>query len=106
MPAPTTPPTPDTVPPVTAPPAPTETGAPPYVAGEHVQVLYMTDSVTVLADGHVVAVSPHGRGQWTVTAILSEPRTAFALRPDATHAVLVATDPRITLGTDHTRRSA
>ena len=109
MPAPTTPPTPDTAPRTVAAVIGATTAPPtswPYRPGDHAQMLYMSDRETVLADSVIRAVTPHPDGGWVVTAILSDPRSVFALTPDATHAALLSTDPRVTVGTDHTRRSA
>lgn len=78
---------------------------PPYLAGDRIQVLYMSARGTILADARVLAVSPRPDGTFRVHTVMSAPRASFHLVPDGLDRAIALADPRVTVGVDHTKPS-
>ena len=78
---------------------------PPYLAGDRVQILYMSERGTILADAHVTAVFRRPDGSFGVNAVMSEPRASFHLVPATGDAPTIAHHPRVRIGVDHTNAS-
>jgi hypothetical protein len=87
------------------PPIPPAT-QPPYLVGDRVQILYMSERGTVLADAHVTAVFTRPDGDFAINAVLSDARASFHLVPVDRPATTIRRRPRparMTYGVDHTR---
>jgi hypothetical protein len=63
---------------------------PPYLAGDRVQILYMSERGTVLADAYVTAVSRRADGRFGVNAVMSDARASFHLVPATEDATTIA----------------
>ena len=61
--------------------APVPRTQPPDVVGDRVQILYMSERGTILADAHVTAVFPRKDGSYSVNAVMSDARASFHLVP-------------------------
>ena len=92
-------------------PAPAQDQAP-YLAGDRVQILYMTGRGTILADAYVTAVFPRPDGSYGVNAVMSDARASFHLVPageDAPSATTIRPAPprgcpgHVIHGVDHTK---
>lgn len=73
------------------------TARPPYLAGDRVQILYMTERGTILADAYVTAVFPRADGSYGVNAVMSDARASFHLVPardDASKATTIRPAPQ------------
>lgn len=84
---------------------------PPYLAGDRVQILYMTERGTILADAYVTAVFSRPDGSYGVNAVMSDARASFHLVPageDAPKATTIRPGPQrgpghVIYGVDHTK---
>lgn len=91
-------------------PTPAE-AQPPYLSGDRVQILYMTERGTILADAYVTAVFPRPDGSYGVNAVMSDARASFHLVPageDAPKATTIRPAPQrgpghVIHGVDHTK---
>jgi hypothetical protein len=91
-------------------PAPEATPEPhaPYQAGERVQILYMSERGTILADACVTAVFPREDGSYGVNAVMSDARASFHLVPAEQLAPTIKPAPtrgpgHVIYGVDHTK---
>jgi hypothetical protein len=85
-------------------PRPTPAASPPYLVGDRVQVLYMSERGTILADAYVTAVFPRTDGGYGITAVLSDARASFHLVPAEGPAKTIRPRPaRVIHGADHTK---
>jgi hypothetical protein len=82
---------------------------PPYLVGDHVQILYMSERGTILADAYVSAVFPREDGSYGVNAVMSDARASFHLVPaDEAARTIKPAPPRgcpghVIHGVDHTK---
>lgn len=82
---------------------------PPYLVGDRVQILYMSERGTILADAYVSAVFARSDGSYGVNAVMSNARASFHLVPADHPAKTIApapADPRpghLIYGVDHTK---
>jgi hypothetical protein len=60
---------------------PSPADQPPYMVGDRVQVLYMSERGTILADAHVTAVFRRPDGTYGINAVMSDARASFHLVP-------------------------
>ena len=87
-------------------PEPLGTTESPYRAGDRVQILYMSERGTILADAYVSAVFPRRDGSYGITAVMSDARASFHLVPATGHAKTIAPGTgRVIIGVDHTKPS-
>jgi hypothetical protein len=80
----------------------------PYLAGDRVQILYMSERGTILADAHVTAVFPRADGSYGINAIMSDARASFHLVPADKPARTIKPAPErgpghVIYGVDHTK---
>ena len=80
----------------------------PYRVGDRVQILYMTERGTVLADAYVTAVFPREDGSYGVNAVMSDARASFHLVPADGAARTIKPAPargpgHVIYGVDHTK---
>ena len=83
----------------------TPTARPPYLVGDRVHVLYMSERGTILADAHVTAVFSRPDGTYRVNAVMSDARASFHLVPADRPArtIRLPRPARVTYGVDHTK---
>jgi hypothetical protein len=87
-------------------PHPVPHAGPPYLVGDRVQVLYMSERGTILADAHVTAVFPRPDGTYGINAVMSDARASFHLVPADRPAKTIRRHPRparVIYGVDHTK---
>ncbi len=83
----------------------TPAARPPYLVEDRVQVLYMSERGTILADAHVTAVFARPDGTYGVNAVMSDARASFHLVP-ADRPARTTRRPRpahVIYGVDHTK---
>lgn len=78
---------------------------PPYLAGDRVQILYMSERGTILSDAYVTAVFPRPDGSYGVNAVMSDARASFHLVPGTGEAKTIAHIGRVRIGIDHIKTS-
>ncbi|SOD72867.1 hypothetical protein SAMN05892883_2190 [Jatrophihabitans sp. GAS493] len=78
---------------------------PPYLAGDRVQILYMSERGTILADAYVTAVFRRPDGSFGVNAVMSDARASFHLFPATGDATTIAHQPPVRVGVDHAEAS-
>lgn len=80
-----------------------------YRAGDRVQILYMSERGTILADTFVTAVFARADGSYRVNAVMSDARASFHLVPAATADQPAPTNTpergpgHVIYGVDHTK---
>lgn len=86
---------------------------PPYLVGDRVQILYISERGTILADAYVSAVFARVDGSYGVNAVMSDARASFHLVPADQPATTIAhaaaparpahRPGRVIYGVDHTK---
>ena len=81
---------------------------PPYVVGDRVQILYMSERGTILADAHVTAVFAREDGSYGVNAVMSDAHASVHLVPADRPALRIKAAPEhrpghVIYGVDHTK---
>ncbi len=76
---------------------------PPYLVGDRVQILYMSERGTILSDAYVTAVFPRPDGSYGVNAVMCDARASFHLVPQTGAAKTIAHRNRVRTGIDHTK---